>query len=151
MSPIPCCAKMSKKTIVCTGTHCKSVTPLNTVVHKNVKVYMNQYVKFFQKLPSAHIFIYCTNLTNFVKFVKIIFDTYSNFIKLSKISKIFWQESTKFQVFCICKVYTNSFIIYQSFLNIFSMILKFPQSFSKWFSNFVFKISTNITQNKYLF
>ncbi len=75
---------------------------LNTIVHETVKVYMNEFVKFFwnflkffQKLLSAYIFINCTNLSTFVKFVKIIFDTYSNFIELSNISKIFWKASTK--------------------------------------------------------
>ncbi len=37
------------KTSVCTGTCGGSKTSLNTVVHKNVKVCMNQYVKFFLK------------------------------------------------------------------------------------------------------
>ncbi len=95
---------------------------------------------FFRKMLSAHIFINCTSLSKFVKFVKIVSDTYLNFIKLSNISKIFWQASTKFWVFYICKVYTNSFIIFQISWNIFSMILKFPRNFSKYssifFSNF---------------
>ncbi len=80
--------------------HSRSETSLNTVVHVNVKVHMNQYVKFFfnslkffQKLPSAHIFFNCTNLS---KFVKIVFNTCLNFTKLSNISKIFWQASIKF-------------------------------------------------------
>ncbi len=130
---------------MCTRTCGGSETSLNTVVHKNVKVYMNQmwnfflnFLKFFQKLPSAHIFINYTNLSKFVKFVKIVFNTYLNFIKLSNISNIFWQTSTKFEVFCICKVCTNSLIIYPSFLNIFSLILKFPRSFFKYSSNFFF-------------
>ncbi len=108
------------------------------------------FLKFFQKLPSAHIFINCTNLSKFVKLVKIVFDSYLNFIKLANISKIFGQARAKFKFFCICKVYTNSFIIYRSFLNMFSMILKFPRSFPEYSSNFFF-ISTNITQNEYLF
>ncbi len=41
-------------------------------------------------------------------------------------------------MFCICKIYTNSFIIYPSFLNNFSMTSKFPQSFSKYSSDFFF-------------
>ncbi len=74
-----------------------------------------KFLKFFQKPHSAYIFINCTNLSKFVKFLKIVFDTYLNFIKLSNISKIFWMASTKFKVFCICKIYTNSFRIYPSF------------------------------------
>ncbi len=37
------------------------------------------FLKFFQKLPSAYIFVNCTNLSKLD--VKIIFDTYVNFIK----------------------------------------------------------------------
>ncbi len=40
-----------QKTRVLTGTRGRSETSLNTVVHENVKVYMNQYVKFFLKFP----------------------------------------------------------------------------------------------------
>ncbi len=40
-----------EKTSVCTGTHNRSETSLNIVVHENVKLYMNQYVKFFLKFP----------------------------------------------------------------------------------------------------
>ncbi len=105
-------------------------------------------LNFFKNYPQL-IFLYVnrTNLSKFVKFVKIIFDTYLNFIKLWSISKIFSQASTKFLVFCICKVYRNSFIIYPSFLNIFLTILKFPRSFSKYSSIFFFKTSTSVTQN----
>ncbi len=59
--------------------------------------------------------------------------------KLSNISNNFWHASTKFQDFCIRKVYTNSFAIYTSFLNIFSMILKFLWSFSEYSPNFFSK------------
>ncbi len=34
------------------GTRGESETSLNTVVHENVKVYMNQYVNFFLKFPQ---------------------------------------------------------------------------------------------------
>ncbi len=139
---------------MCTWTCGGSETSLNTVVYANVKVYEPvcvffwNFLKFFQKLPSAYIFINCTNLSKLVKFVKIVLDTYLNFIKLLNISKIFWKVNTKFWVFCIYKIYTNSFIIYPSFSNIFSIILKCPRSLSKYSSNFFFfKISTNITQN----
>ncbi len=78
-----------KKTRVCTGTRGRSETSLNTFVHENVKVYMNQYMKFFLsflkfflKLSSAYIFINCTNLSKCVKFVKIVFYTYLIFFKL---------------------------------------------------------------------
>ncbi len=43
--------KWIKKTSVCTGTCGGNGTSLNTVVHENVKVYMNQYVKCFLKFP----------------------------------------------------------------------------------------------------
>ncbi len=43
--------KQKKKNSVYTGTCGGSETFLNTVVHENVKVYMNQYVKFFLKFP----------------------------------------------------------------------------------------------------
>ncbi len=36
----------TKKTSVCTGTHGGSETSLNTVVHENVKVYVNSFLKF---------------------------------------------------------------------------------------------------------
>ncbi len=49
---------------------------------------------FFQKLPSAYIFINCTNLW---KLVIIVFNTYLNFIKLSNTSAIFWKASIKFE------------------------------------------------------
>ncbi len=49
---------------------------------------------FLQKLPSAYIFINCTNLW---KFVIIVFNTYLNFIKLSNTSTIFWKASIKFE------------------------------------------------------
>ncbi len=54
------------------------------------------FLKFFQKLPSANIFINGTNLSKLVKFLKIVFDTYLNFIKLSNISKILRKASTEF-------------------------------------------------------
>ncbi len=136
--------KRRAKTSVCTWTHGGSETSLNTVVHENVKVYTNQYLcefffwnflKFFQKLLSAHTFINCTNVSKFVNFVNTVFNPYSNFIKLSNISKIFSQASTKLKFFYISKVYTNSFTIYPSFLNIFSIILKFPWSFLEYSSN----------------
>ncbi len=41
--------KKNKKTSVCTGTRGGSEPSLNTVVQENVKVYMNQYLKFFVK------------------------------------------------------------------------------------------------------
>ncbi len=94
------------------------------------------FLKFFQQPPSAHIFINCTNLSKFVKFVLIVFDTYLNFIKH------FWNFLTsKYKIlsFLFCEVYTNSFIIYPCFLNIFSRILKFPGSFSKYSPNFFFQ------------
>ncbi len=116
-----------------TGTCGGSETSLNTVVHENVKVYMNQYVKFFTKFTLNSYFY------KLYKFVKIVFDTYMNFVKLSSFSKIFWKAKTKFKIFYICKVYTNSFMIYPSFLNIFAMILKFPRSFSKYSSIFFSK------------
>ncbi len=57
---------------MCTGTLCGSETSLNTVVHENVKVYMNQFMnffknflKFFQKLPSAYTYFY--KLYKFIK------------------------------------------------------------------------------------
>ncbi len=63
--------------------------------------YMNEYEKFlsnfltfFQKLPSAYIFINCTHLW---KFVINIFNTYLKFIKLSNTSTIFWKASIKFE------------------------------------------------------
>ncbi len=53
-----------KKSSVCTGIHGGSETSLNTVIHENVKVcyepvcwiFIEIFVKFFQKLPSAYIF-----------------------------------------------------------------------------------------------
>ncbi len=90
-----------KNNCVCTGTCGGSEMSLNTVLHENVKVYTNQYVnfiknflKFFQKLPSAYIFINCINWLKLVKFVKIIFHAYLNFIKLSNSLKIFWKASS---------------------------------------------------------
>ncbi len=81
-------SKLKKKNSVCTaGTPDGSETSLNTVVHKNIKVYGNyvkfflKFPKFFQKLPSAHIFINCTNLSKFVKFVTV-------YIKTRNLSKI---------------------------------------------------------------
>ncbi len=126
--------------------HWISETSQNTIVHENVKIYiMNQYVnffwnflKFFQKLPWGYIFINCTNLSKFVKFVKIVFNnTYLNFIKLSNISKNFSERQVQnFIIFL--KIFTNSFIIYQSFFKTFSLILKFPWSFSEYSSDFFF-------------
>ncbi len=52
-------------------------------------IFFWNFLKFFQKLPSAYIFRNCTNSLKFVKFVKIVFDSYLNFIKFSNISKIF--------------------------------------------------------------
>ncbi len=84
-----------EKTSVCTRTRGGSETSLNTVVPENVKVYepvceiVFDFLKFFQKLPSAYIFINCPNLSKLVKFVKIVFDKYLNFLKLLNISKIF--------------------------------------------------------------
>ncbi len=43
--------KFKKKNSVCTGTRGRSKISLNSDVHENVKVYMNQYVKFFLKFP----------------------------------------------------------------------------------------------------
>ncbi len=54
------------------------------------------FLKFFQELSLAYIFINCTNLSKFVIFVKIVFDSYLNFIKLPNISKIFRKVSMKF-------------------------------------------------------
>ncbi len=143
------------KTSVCTRTRCGSETSWTQLCMRMSTYIMKQYVnfffnflKFFQKLLSVHIFINCTNLSKFAKFVKIVFHIYSNFIKLSNIPKIFWQASTKFYVFCICKVYTNSFISEPSFLNIFPLILKFPGSFSKYSFNFFFLQNFNDVTNR---
>ncbi len=82
-----------KKTGVCTGTCGRSETSLNAVAHDSIRMHINKYekiilkfLKFFQKLRSASIFI---NYTNLSKLVKIIFDANLNFIKVSNISKIF--------------------------------------------------------------
>ncbi len=86
---------------MCVPGHVVEVKLLWTVVHENVKVYMNQYVNFFFEI-SLNIFkncsqlLNCANFSKFVKFVKIVFDAYLNFIKLSNISKIVWQASSKF-------------------------------------------------------
>ncbi len=122
-----------------TGTHGGSETSLNTVVHENVKIFFWNFLKFFQKLPSAYIFTNCTNFSKFVKSFNIVLDTCSNFIKLSTIFNIFWKKSINFKVICICKNYINSFIIYPSFLNNFSITLKFSGSFSEYSFNFFFQ------------
>ncbi len=65
--------------------------------------FSGNFLKFFQKLPSAYIFINCTNLSTFVE---IIFDTHLNFIRLSNTSQTFCKISTKFQ-YVFCKIYTK--------------------------------------------
>ncbi len=90
-------------TNVCTRTRSGSETSLITgcawecqSIWTSMWIFFGNFLKFFQKLFSAYIFINCTNLSKFIKFVKIVLNAYSNFIKLSNITKIFWKASTKF-------------------------------------------------------
>ncbi len=109
--------------------------------------FSQNFLKFFQKLSSAYIFINCTNLS---KFVKIVFDTYLNFIKLSifKVQNVnnFFVKLT--QILCI---------IYTSFLKISQWFLKFPRSFPKcyWnsFSTFqqILDKTNNFSNFRYIF
>ncbi len=86
------------------------------------------FLTFFQKLPSAYIFV---NRTNSWKFVIIVFNTYLNFIKLSNTSTIIWKVSIEFeQVFC--KIYTNFIHNLPNFLKNF---LHDFQNFNKFFQN----------------
>ncbi len=100
--------KKNRKKPLCVPGHTVEVkllwTQLCMRMSKYIRTSMWNFLKFFQKLLSAYIFINCTNLSKFVKFVKIVFNAYLNFIKLSNISEIFWQSRTKFSVFCIWRL-----------------------------------------------
>ncbi len=64
------------------------------ITRTSVRNFSRNFLTFFQKLPSAYIFINCTNLW---KFVIIVFNTYLNFIILSKTFTIFWKAIIKFE------------------------------------------------------
>ncbi len=68
------------------------------IIWTSMRNFSWNFLIFFQKLPSAYIFIKCRNLW---KFVLIVFNTYQNFIKLwntSKFSEKQVQNLNKFLV-----------------------------------------------------
>ncbi len=108
------------------------------------------FLKFVQKLPSAFIFMNCTNLS---KFIKIIWDSYLNFNKLSTFLKLS-EKQVQLQNFKFFVKFTLILsIIYSRFLKILSIVYSSFYNFFFNFQNFrifrqfFYKISTNITQN----
>ncbi len=83
------------------------------------------FLKIFSKTALNYVFINCANLL--FSTPTWILSNYQTFLKFYE------RQVQNFLVFC--KIYTNSFIIYPGFFNIFSMILKFPRSFSKYSSD----------------
>ncbi len=76
---------------------------MSTYIWTSMWIFVWKFLKFFQKLPSAYIFINCTNSSKFVKFVKIVFDIYLNFINYRTFLKCTERQVQNFKFFVLVK------------------------------------------------
>ncbi len=107
------------------------------------------FLKFFQKLPSAYIFINYTNLSKFIKFVKILFSTptwissnYQTFLRFSEgPSTKFYKFFVKFTKFIhnlpkFLKHFLNDFKLLNFTENVTQFLRKVFANFKKIVHNF---------------
>ncbi len=105
-------------------------------------IFFWNFLTFFEKLPSTLIFLY--KPYTFIRSGKILLKSFSTPTWISSNYRTFLKYSERqvqnFKFFIFVKMYTNSFTIHPSFLNIFSMIFEFPQGFSEYSSIFFSKL-----------